>query len=110
MYLSLICRLFIVVDPESDLPTATLAQVLLQEGRPAEALELFDKAVELGRTEQELLSAISYAEVALFCKARMLMGTGNSSTTRCHYKISSSLRKIEGNDCCSTTRWSHRLN
>jgi mitochondrial import receptor subunit TOM70 len=51
------------VDPDSDLAIATLAQVLLQEGRPGEALEYFDKAVDLGRTEQELISAISYAEV-----------------------------------------------
>ena len=51
------------MDPESDLAIATLAQLLLQEGRPAEALEYFDKSVELGRTEQELISAISYAEV-----------------------------------------------
>jgi hypothetical protein len=52
-----------IVDPESDLAVATLAQLLLQEGRPTEALEYFDKSVELGRTEQELVSALSYAEV-----------------------------------------------
>jgi mitochondrial import receptor subunit TOM70 len=52
------------VDPESDLAVATLAQLLLQEGRASEALELFNKSVELGRTEQELVSAISYAEVS----------------------------------------------
>jgi hypothetical protein len=52
-----------VVDPESDIAIATMAQLLLQEGRPQEALEYFDKSVDLGRTEQELLSAISYAEV-----------------------------------------------
>ena len=55
--------MLIIVDPESDLAVATLAQLLLQEGRPAEALEYFDKSVELGRTEQELVSALSYAEV-----------------------------------------------
>jgi import receptor subunit TOM70 len=51
------------VDPESDLAIATLAQILLQDGRAPEALEYFDRAVDLGRTEQELISAISYAEV-----------------------------------------------
>jgi mitochondrial import receptor subunit TOM70 len=51
------------VDPESDMAVATLAQLLLQEGRAPEALEFFDKAVDLGRTEQELVSALSYAEV-----------------------------------------------
>jgi len=53
------------VDSESDLAIATLAQILLQEGRTTEALEFFDKAVELGRTEGELVSALSYAEVYL---------------------------------------------
>ena len=52
------------MDPESDLAVATLAQLLLQEGRAPEALELFNKSVELGRTEQELISALSYAEVS----------------------------------------------
>jgi import receptor subunit TOM70 len=52
-----------IVDPESDLAIATLAQILLQDGRAPEALEYFDKAVELGRTEQELIASISYAEV-----------------------------------------------
>jgi mitochondrial import receptor subunit TOM70 len=52
------------VDPESDLAVATLAQLLLQEGRAPESLELFNKSVELGRTEQELISALSYAEVS----------------------------------------------
>lgn len=51
------------MDPESDLAVATLAQLLLQDGRAPEALEYFDKSVELGRTEQELVSAISFAEV-----------------------------------------------
>jgi len=50
------------LDPESDLAVATLAQLLLQEGRAPESLELFNKSVELGRTEQELISALSYAE------------------------------------------------
>jgi mitochondrial import receptor subunit TOM70 len=53
----------ILVDPESDLAVATLGQLLLQDGRAPEALEYFDKSVELGRTEQELVSALSFAEV-----------------------------------------------
>jgi import receptor subunit TOM70 len=46
---------------------ATLAQLLLQEGRAPEALEFFDRAVGLARTEQELVSALSYAEVHSPC-------------------------------------------
>lgn len=60
---TLLYVVLIIVDPESDLAIATMAQLLLQEGRPTEALEYFDKSVELGRTEQELVSALSYAEV-----------------------------------------------
>jgi mitochondrial import receptor subunit TOM70 len=56
------------VDPECDMAIATLAQILLQEGRAPEALEFFDRAVELARTEQELVSALSYAEV---CSSRL---------------------------------------
>ena len=51
------------MDPESELAVVTLAQLLLQEGRAPEALEFFDKSVELSRTEQELINAYSYAEV-----------------------------------------------
>jgi mitochondrial import receptor subunit TOM70 len=87
------CNIFelnglILVDPESDLAMATLAQLLLQEGRAPEALEYFDKSVELGRTEQELVSALSYAEVSppFF----LVNDIGNSSTIGCNYKISPS--------------------
>ena len=54
-----------IVDPGSDITVSTLAQVLLQAGRTQEALEYFDKAVELGRNEQELITALSYAEVSV---------------------------------------------
>jgi len=50
------------LDPESEMAIVTLAQVLLQEGRAPEALEYFDRAVELARTEPELVSALSFAE------------------------------------------------
>lgn len=50
------------MDPESELAVVTLAQLLLQEGRAPEALDFFDKSVELSRTEQELINAYSYAE------------------------------------------------
>jgi len=69
----------IEVDPESDLAIATLAQILLQEGRAPEALEYFDKAVELGRTEQELVSALSYAEVSLYTSLLMYRPPGLNS-------------------------------
>jgi import receptor subunit TOM70 len=43
---------------------ATLAQVLLQEGKIAEALTYFDQSADLARSESELVNALSYAEAA----------------------------------------------
>ena len=35
---------------------------LLQQGKVTEALEYFERAAELGRTEGEIINALSYAE------------------------------------------------
>lgn len=50
------------VDPECDIAIATMAQLLLQQGKVAEALKYFEKAAELSRTEGEIVNALSYAE------------------------------------------------
>jgi import receptor subunit TOM70 len=39
-----------------------MAQLLLQQGKVVEALEYFQKAAELSRTEGEVVNALSYAE------------------------------------------------
>ena len=39
-----------------------MAQLLLQQGKVAEALKYFERAAELSRTEGEVINAISYAE------------------------------------------------
>ena len=103
--------MLIVVDPVSDITISTLAQVLLQAGRSAEALEYFDKAVELGRNESELITALSYAEVSPSYSwvAITYCILGYTSTARCNYKILSSSRKIIKNDSSSTARWFHGL-
>lgn len=51
-----------LVDPECDIAVATLAQLLLQEGKVPEALKYFERASEMARTEAEVINAISYAE------------------------------------------------
>lgn len=51
-----------IVDPECDIAVATMAQLLLQQGKVTEALEYFQKAAELSRTEGEIINALSYAE------------------------------------------------
>ena len=51
-----------VVDPDCDIAIATMAQLLLQQGKITEALTYFERAADLARTEGELVNAISYAE------------------------------------------------
>lgn len=51
-----------LVDPECDIAVATMAQLLLQQGKVTEALKYFERAAELARTEGELVNALSYAE------------------------------------------------
>lgn len=52
----------IAVDPECDIAVATMAQLLLQQGKVPEALTFFERAAELSRTEGEIVNALSYAE------------------------------------------------
>jgi mitochondrial import receptor subunit TOM70 len=52
----------VLVDPECDIAVATMAQLLLQQGKVTEALKYFQRAAELARTEGELVNALSYAE------------------------------------------------
>lgn len=40
----------------------TIAQLSLQQGKVSQALEYFEKAADLARTEAEIINAISYAE------------------------------------------------
>lgn len=53
---------FPLVDPECDIAVATLAQLLLQQGKVSQALKYFERAGELARTEAEVINAVSYAE------------------------------------------------
>lgn len=39
-----------------------MAQLLLQQGKVDRALEYFERAAELSRTEGEIVNALSYAE------------------------------------------------
>ena len=39
-----------------------MAQLLLQQGKVIDALKYFERAAELSRTEQEIVTALSYAE------------------------------------------------
>ena len=50
------------VDPKCDNAVATMAQLLLQQGKVVDALKYFERAAELSRTEAEIVSALAYAE------------------------------------------------
>lgn len=54
--------IIVSVDPECDIAVATMAQLLLQQGKVTEALTYFERAAELSRTEGEIVNALSYAE------------------------------------------------
>lgn len=52
----------LAVDPECDIAVATMAQLLLPQGKVTEALKYFERAAELSRTEGEIVNALSYSE------------------------------------------------
>ncbi|KIX00621.1 uncharacterized protein Z518_09686 [Rhinocladiella mackenziei CBS 650.93] len=57
-----LCEKALILDPECDIAVATMAQLLLQQGKVVKALEYFERAAELSRTENEIVTALSYAE------------------------------------------------
>jgi len=57
-----LCKKALILDPECDIAVATMAQLLLQQGKVTEALTYFERAAELSRTEGEIVNALSYAE------------------------------------------------
>ena len=57
-----LCQKALTIDPECDIAVATMAQLLLQQGKVTEALKHFERAAELARTEGEIINALSYAE------------------------------------------------
>lgn len=57
-----LCEKALIIDPECDIAVATMAQLLLQQGKVTDALKYFERAAELSRTEGEIVNALSYAE------------------------------------------------
>ncbi|KAF2215863.1 hypothetical protein CERZMDRAFT_56528 [Cercospora zeae-maydis SCOH1-5] len=57
-----LCEKALLIDPECDIAVATMAQLLLQQGKVTDALEYFERAAKLSRTEGEIVNALSYAE------------------------------------------------
>ncbi|KAI1162830.1 mitochondrial import receptor subunit tom-70 [Nemania serpens] len=57
-----LCEKALIIDPECDIAVATMAQLLLHQGKIADALKYFERAAELARTPGEIVNALSYAE------------------------------------------------
>ncbi|BGP36980.1 TOM (translocase of outer membrane) complex component [Rhodotorula kratochvilovae] len=58
-----ICREAVEIDPQCDVGVATLAQLLLQQNKVTEAVEMFERSAEMARTEPELVNALTYENV-----------------------------------------------
>jgi import receptor subunit TOM70 len=59
-----ICREAIEIDPQCDVGVATLAQLLLQQNKVHEAVDMFERSAGMARTEQELVNALTYENVS----------------------------------------------
>lgn len=59
-----ICREAIEIDPQCDVGVATLAQLLLQQNKVHDAVDMFEKSAGMARTEQELVNALTYENVS----------------------------------------------
>ncbi|KAL9544469.1 hypothetical protein PS6_008747 [Mucor atramentarius] len=57
-----LCKNAFNADPACDAAVASLAQMLIEQDRPSEALVYYEKAIDLARTKTELEHAISYVE------------------------------------------------
>ncbi|GAA6000326.1 uncharacterized protein JCM10292_001459 [Rhodotorula paludigena] len=55
-----ICREAVTIDPQCDVGVATLAQLLLQQNKVHEAVDMFERSAEMARTEPELVNALTY--------------------------------------------------
>ncbi|GAA6025966.1 hypothetical protein JCM11491_002962 [Sporobolomyces phaffii] len=55
-----ICRDAIAIDPQCDVGVATLAQLLLQQNKVHDAVDMFARSAAMARTEQELVNALTY--------------------------------------------------
>ncbi|KAI9253851.1 hypothetical protein BDA99DRAFT_540460 [Phascolomyces articulosus] len=57
-----LCKMALKVDPACDAAVASLAQILLEQGKLEEALKYYETAIDLARTEAEVEHALSFVE------------------------------------------------
>lgn len=58
------CSQALQIDPFCEAAVATLAQLSLQQGNVNKAVEMFQKQVDLSRSEGELATALTYQYVS----------------------------------------------
>lgn len=63
------CDEALKIDPECEAAVATLAQLNLQQSRIEKAVEMFERQVDLARSEPELVNALTYQYVGVFGSA-----------------------------------------
>lgn len=61
------CNEALKIDPECEAAVAMLAQLSLQQGKIEQAMVMFEKQVQLARSEPELANALSYQFVRATC-------------------------------------------
>jgi lipopolysaccharide biosynthesis regulator YciM len=80
------CRAALAVDSECEAAVATLAQLALQQGHVAEAVDLFARQAELARSEPELVNALTYQ----FVRRPVLCGEEEGMLMACRRRARSS--------------------
>ena len=59
------CNEALKIDPECEAAVATLAQLSLQQGKIEQAMVMFERQIQLSRSEPELANALSYQIVRI---------------------------------------------
>ncbi len=60
-----LCLSALSIDPECEAAVATLAQLNLQQSKVGEAVKMFERQVELARSEPEVVNALTYLYVSV---------------------------------------------
>ena len=60
-----LCRKAIEIDPLCDIAYTQLAQLLCLSNRLDEAIQVYDKAITIARSEAEIINVVSCQEAAL---------------------------------------------
>ncbi|KAI9768846.1 MAG: TOM (translocase of outer membrane) complex component [Geoglossum simile] len=108
-----LCEKALIIDPECDIAVATMAQLLLQQGKVPDALTYFERAAELSRTEGEIVNALSYAEATrtqleVYLSQSRLGGITKQITNRYKKNTPSSPADCKGCLSSGVPQWLYR--